>query len=480
MTDLTHTPTDDALVKTLAMETPTPTTSAPRELALTIDSVEDPGRWVVETSPDAAKTRQESDAEAVALAMTLDSIEPETSCEGAMRPTATSQSHTTVLPRAVVGEGAEMKLTRDSRARYQPLSKLGQGGVGEVLLVHDNDIDRDVAMKRLKADLNDNTGAVLRFAEEVRAIGQLDHPNIIPIHDVGVDAEGHYFFIMKKAQGETLETIIDKLAEGDLAYHARFTMEVRVQIVMELLRALRFAHERGLIHRDIKPSNVMVGPYNEVTLMDWGLAKRLGEESAADDWQGAAGLDALEVGDALEVSGERSLRLIKTEHGAILGTPAYLAPEQATGDMDAIGVRSDIYSVCALFYELIALQHYLPGRNTLSQLILAVTRDTPEPPASVHNPHQDAIPRPLSNLIMKGLAKEPDARWGSVDEVMEELRLIQEGRIHVECAVTFAKRATRWMDKSIDRHPAMAFAMLATPIVLLLVSVGALAMLALQ
>ncbi|MEL6181725.1 MAG: serine/threonine-protein kinase [Myxococcota bacterium] len=480
MTDMTHPPQESTgLMDTVALDTPTDT------------PVVDSAHW------------NQGLSKSPALAMTLDSLDPPhtPSAQAAtlgmdagasLSPTkalSTSTSRTTVLPRAKHAPGESMTLTCDARERYQHRSVLGQGGVGEVVLVHDNDIDRDVAMKRLHSNVSEKTGSVLRFAEEVRTMGQLDHPNIVPIHDVGVDVEGHYFFIMKQAEGETLEAIIEKLATGDPAYHARFTMEVRTQIVMELLRALQFAHERGIVHRDIKPSNVMVGPYNEVVLMDWGLAKRLDAPSSyladslvADegtDYQAIDLNETLDDADAADTidTNRSSLRLIQTQHGAILGTPAYLSPEQARGDVAQLDARCDIYSVSALCYELLTLEHYLPGRNTLSQLMLAVLRDEPEPPSTLQNPHQDPVSVPLSNFVLRGLTKDPDGRWDSVGEMMEELRRIQEGRIHVECMVTFAKSSTRRLDKWIDRNPKLTIAMMVmVPAGLVAVVVAALLM----
>jgi serine/threonine protein kinase len=117
-----------------------------------------------------------------------------------------------------------------------------------------------------------------RFADEVRAVGQLEHPNIVPVHDVGIDETGQHYLVMKYVQGETLESIIEHLAAGDPSYVARFPQEHRARIFLSILQALRYAHGRGIIHRDIKPANIMVGPHGEVTVMDWGLAKTVGRD----------------------------------------------------------------------------------------------------------------------------------------------------------------------------------------------------------
>ncbi|MBK6534374.1 MAG: serine/threonine protein kinase [Deltaproteobacteria bacterium] len=129
-----------------------------------------------------------------------------------------------------------------------------------------------MAIKRLRPE-HANTSALLRFAQEVRTIGSLEHPNIVPVHDVGIDEEGKHYFVMKYVEGETLESVIEKLQAHDPATERRFPIEARAQLFLGILRAVQYAHARGIIHRDIKPANIMVGPYGEVMLMDWGLAR---------------------------------------------------------------------------------------------------------------------------------------------------------------------------------------------------------------
>ena len=183
---------------------------------------------------------------------------------------AGGNARSTVLPR-VEWEGPHPKVKPSERHRFEELGLLGEGGMGEVVLAQDHDIERTVALKRLPE--NCDLGRVLRFVEEIRTVGQLEHPNIVPVHDVGVDANGRYYFVMKHLRGETLESIIARLKAGDA--HSRFTMQVRLQVFLSILNALAYAHQQGFIHRDLKPANIMVGPYGEVTVMDWGLAKRI-------------------------------------------------------------------------------------------------------------------------------------------------------------------------------------------------------------
>src|SRR6185312_9441186 len=149
------------------------------------------------------------------------------------------------------------------------------------------------AVKRLLPDLT-SPPILARFVDEIRTVGRLEHPNIVPIHDVGVDELGRYFFVMKYVEGETLESIIDKLAAGDPAYLAKYSVEVRIELFLGILHALEYAHAQGVVHRDIKPANVMVGRYGEVVLMDWGISKPIAEKRDP----AAAAEATLSAGDA--------------------------------------------------------------------------------------------------------------------------------------------------------------------------------------
>lgn len=155
--------------------------------------------------------------------------------------------HPTIHPSATQGG-----LYPRSLARYQRIRALATGGNGEVDIWHDQDIDRNVAVKRLK--LQRSPTALAQFISEVHTVGQLEHPGIVPIYDVGIDEENNYFFVMKHVEGETLEQVIAKLREGDPIYKRRFSYEVRAQIFMQILRAVQYAHGKGYLHCDIKPA----------------------------------------------------------------------------------------------------------------------------------------------------------------------------------------------------------------------------------
>ena len=354
--------------------------------------------------------------------------------------TINTSLRTTVLPRVEL-HGEMPKIVADGKVRYELSHTLGEGGVGEVIKARDNDIDRDVAIKRLRAEVKSSHATVLRFAEEVRTVGRLEHPNIVPIHDVGVHPNGEYFFVMKYVQGETLEAIIEKLVAGDPAYHARYGFERRVEIMMGILEAIAYAHSKKIIHRDIKPANVMVGPYGEVMMMDWGLAREVrGAEPSVSQ---APAAETQDSGGAK--------KLFQTRVGTLLGTPAYMSPEQARGE--ELDERSDVYSLCMTFYELLTLRHPLADFQTLDAMLDAV-KNAPIPQAVLHSTGvQSPVPADLSWFLERGLRKDKAQRYQSVEEMIARLRRRATGDIPVQCPITFSMRLTTLVRQALVRRP---------------------------
>jgi serine/threonine-protein kinase len=314
--------------------------------------------------------------------------------------------------------------------RFRTLSKLGEGGLGEVVAAFDEDIGRKVAVKRIRAD-RVTPGALARFVQEIRTVGALEHANIVPIHDVGRDAEGALYFVMRYVDGETLESVITKLRAGDPAYHARYGFERRVRIVAQVLEALAFAHSHGIIHRDVKPANVMIGRYGEVMLLDWGIARLVGSPDLHGDDAGPA-------------------PIAETRVGGIIGTPAYMSPEQARGE--PADARSDVFSVSVLLHEFLTLQHYLHDCETVEQMLEAVrTRSVPAA-SFVPSPHQPRVPMDLGWLVHDGTHRDPAKRYPSAQAMLDRVARRAEGDIPIQCHVTFTKQMNNKMMKFFDRN----------------------------
>jgi serine/threonine-protein kinase len=370
---------------------------------------------------------------------------PRSSMDGAMGP---SSGRSTVLPR-IDGDGEILRLVSETRTRYEPVKLLGSGGMGEVVLVNDHDIARSVAIKRLLPEMKD-PALLARFVDEIRTVGRLEHPNIVPIHDVGLDELGRYFFVMKYVEGETLESIIKKLAAGDLDYHRKYTFELRIEIFIAVLQALSYAHAHGVVHRDVKPANVMVGRYGEVVLMDWGIAKPIAaRRDFAKDATGTIG----------EPESTERGRMYATCVGSLIGTPAYMSPEQARGANDTIDARSDLYSACVLFHELLTLKHYLEGKTTTDDLLQAVIAEIIPHSRLLGSAEvqEEPPPRELVHFLERGLAKDPAERFQSAEEMIDWLQGILEGKLHVQCHVTLTKRLLREVVRMVDRRPNLMF-----------------------
>jgi serine/threonine-protein kinase len=301
--------------------------------------------------------------------------------------------------------------------------------MGEVVLVEDQDIERKVAIKRIHAEQR-TTDSLQRFAEEVRIIGQLEHPNITPVHDVGVDEEGRHYFIMKYVEGDTLETIIRKLRAKDATATARFSHDARVDLFLGILNAAAYAHARGILHRDLKPANIMVGPYGEVTVMDWGIAKRIG---------------------AAEPEEQQDAR-VRTLAGALIGTPLYMSPEQAAGQLATLDVRSDIFSLSLIFLELMTLKHPLEDLAT-TQLVIARLISENFENTNFKRQFSDAgAPLEYGEIVRRGLARDRDRRFSSVVEMTDAIHQLRAGRIPVTCPVTFGRRAAAETMRWINGH----------------------------
>jgi eukaryotic-like serine/threonine-protein kinase len=293
--------------------------------------------------------------------------------------------------------------------RYLPGRKLGEGSMGEVVVMRDMRILRDVAMKRLhhehhalRPDLRD------RFLREARVQGQLEHPSVVPVYEIGVDQQGREFFTMKRVRGRTLEQIFKGLHEGDPEFATQYGRRRLLTAISRVCLAVAFAHERGVVHRDLKPANIMLGDYGEVHLLDWGIAK-------------VVGIDDPLIEGHVDLSKDRVQR---TEVGFVVGTPGYMAPEQARGETRTYGGRSDIYSLGAILFEAMTLER-LHDQVTVEQ-ILGSTVHGVEARPSVRAPHL-SLPPELDEIVGRATALAPELRYSSAREMNEAIERLLDG-----------------------------------------------------
>jgi serine/threonine-protein kinase len=217
--------------------------------------------------------------------------------------------------------------------RYQLGALLGQGGMGEVVLAVDEQIGREVAIKRIRSQ-SPSPEALARFVREARVQGRLEHPAVVPVHDLAIDRDGRPFFVMKRLTGTTMADLLGRMRTDDDAETVRRRL---LRTFADVCLAVEFAHSRGIVHRDLKPANIMLGDFGEVYVLDWGVARAVAE---ADD-------------SSPHVSRESDLQLDtgQTQVGTVLGTPAYMAPEQMIGER--AGPAADIYALGCILYEIL-------------------------------------------------------------------------------------------------------------------------------
>jgi eukaryotic-like serine/threonine-protein kinase len=406
---------------------------------------------------DEASTVSEDDAHEQPLAATLphlhdlESLWATLDLSAGQRRSLLHQTTEGSAP-AVKGEAAAGGPER-ADTRYLVEGQVGQGGMGTILLARDRDLGRVVAMKQLKAAVA-KPRALRRFLLEAQVTGQLEHPGVIPVHDLGVTQEGRPYYTMKYVRGnETLRQVIDRLDAGNAEYHKRYTLERRVRVIQQIAQTLHFAHVKGVIHRDLKPANIMLGPFGEVYLMDWGVAKLEGSEAKAVDPADESGSgDGPDSGERIGV--KTSIPMMATQEGSLVGTPLYMAPEQLRGRPTA---RSDVYSLVAVLYELLCLRHHAgePPPETVGELGRRL-QSGPKPAEDYTHRAQGLVPRTLSLLCQRGLDPDPEQRFQTAGELEQALQDWVEGNDPVVCPTTLAMHGLQVWRRALTDHPKLA------------------------
>jgi len=374
-------------------------------------------------------------------------------------------------------ETASSLLSSNDDSAYEVDRKIAQGGMGAIFSAQDLNIRRTVAMKVMLDPEGAPRDRVLRFIEEAQVTSQLEHPNIVPVHEVGVNDDGSVYYTMKLVQGLTLDDILKDIRAGRRRTIEKYSLNHLLTVFLKTCDAVAFAHSKGVVHRDLKPENIMVGDYGEVQVMDWGLAKLLrgrslveGEEAAAaeasrDTVVGSIRTDA--EGDALA-----------TMAGQVMGTPSFMAPEQALGKVDEIDARTDIYALGGILYSILTLRAPVEGKN-VNNVLLKVAQGQITPPIAFNDmeveekpsrkttqstgraasgrvtsaqdlqqrameaarqqrasaargpgfPHcpNGRIPASLSAVAMKALAFEPGDRYQEAREIQRDIEAYQQG-----------------------------------------------------
>ena len=351
--------------------------------------------------------------------------------------------------------------------RYRIKGEVAHGGMGAVLRVWDEDLRRHLAMKVMlgKAPL-ETTGQtppvdqrlLARFLEEAQVTGQLDHPGIVPVHELGLDAQGHVYFTMKLVRGRTLKEVFDEFAAGQ----GGWTQTRLLGLLQKICEAMSYAHDKGVIHRDLKPANVMIGRYGEVYVMDWGLARIREREDHRDIRirEDSVALTSELRSDRQDLADSGSDSPLYTMDGDVVGTPAYMPPEQARGEQAAMGPHSDVYALGAMLYHLLAghMPYVRPGERTSNYAVWRWVREGPPADLALEAP---GAPGELVAICERAMAREVHARYADMAALSADLSAFIEGRVVRTYETGAYAEARKWVRRNRGLAGALAAAVIA-------------------
>lgn len=333
--------------------------------------------------------------------------------------------------------------------KYKVITTINRGGMGVILQARDLRIRRTVAMKVMKTSSQFSRENVLRFIDEAQLTGQLEHPNIVPVYELGIDEQGETFYSMKFVKGITLDDVIRGIRNGNQRMIDKYPLGTLLTIFQKVCDGVAYAHSKGVVHRDLKPENIMIGSFGEVLVMDWGLAKNITggrRDARPEQEEPAVAAQSRKIDD---------LRGFETMNGLIVGTPPYISPEQARGELDKVDARSDIWVLGAILYTTLTLRPPVEG-DSVHEVVEKIVNSRIAPPSSFNTPVKSSrrssksmaadapsevpeetvvfshcpgrrIPDGLSAVVMKALALDVADRYQKVEDLQADIAAFQGG-----------------------------------------------------
>lgn len=304
----------------------------------------------------------------------------------------------------------EAPLTMRERITLRNLHS--SGGIGEVWLAYDEVLGREVALKWLKRAQAEHLDNRMRFKREAQITGQLEHPGVVPVYDFNTTDDGtRFYYTMRFLRGRTLSDVVSEFhsTRGDDGLVSGPFLQLLNHFI-SICNTMAYAHSRGVVHRDLKGDNVIVGKFGEVVVIDWGLAKRVG----GDESDLAARGGSIDHGGSASAPG---LPVVATMQGERLGTPAYMAPEQALGSIDQIDERTDVYGLTAILFDILTGRPPFQGTDVTAVMNAVVHEQPPHPSELVRG-----VPPELERICLKGLAKDRRQRWQCVADLAEAVQ----------------------------------------------------------
>ncbi len=315
---------------------------------------------------------------------------------------------------------------------YTVLESIDEGAMGEIMVARDNKLNRTVAYKKIHPHVAEIPSYLGRFFKEAQVTAQLQHPNIVPVYGLMVNNES-VGYAMKLIDGITLKDHIRETQEQYVKFgepDEHHTLHARLEHFLKVCDALHYAHRKGVIHRDLKPLNIMIGPYNEVYVMDWGIAKTVDvDKEMFDDKTVKVGAEEVNDDD-------------KTKMGQVMGTPAYMSPEQAEGELDILDHRSDLYSLGLILFELVTFHRAINGKNS-DEVMMKARRGVIDPPPA-YGKQEDAQEQLLA-IVKKATQYMPEDRYDTVAEFADDIRRFMHGEAIKARPESTKQKIMRWV-----------------------------------